>query len=203
MKRTTHLAHSSQPDARVPLYLQKTENQPFFKPARPFALPKVLVKTMMEGERKMVMISMDTNADPFFDQLIRFLNCNCQIAIEGSQSLEGAAPDADPDFLQKVDGVIAENLENEGFNCGELAKRLCCCEMQLYRKLKKLTALSPVNYIRSFRLRRSMAMLEQGKLTITEICYQVGFNSLEYFSRSFKKEFGLSPSAVRDAKLLE
>jgi len=100
-------------------------------------------------------------------------------------------------FLANVNAKIEENLCNEQFRVSDLARLLCCCEMQLYRKIKQFSKLSPVNYIRRYRLRRSLQNLQQSELPITQICYNVGFSSLEYFSRSFKKEFGICPSAVR------
>ncbi len=112
-----------------------------------------------------------------------------------------STPPTDPPlFLAVVDEKIEENLGNEHFRGGDLAKLLCCCEMQLYRKIKQLTQLSPANYIRRYRLHRSLMSLQESDLPISQVCFNVGFHSLEYFSRSFKKEFGLCPSAFRAGK---
>ncbi|MCF8243552.1 MAG: helix-turn-helix transcriptional regulator [Saprospiraceae bacterium] len=106
-------------------------------------------------------------------------------------------PAEQPALLETIDEKIEENLSNEKFRGSDLAKLLCCCEMQLYRKIKQLSNLSPANYIRRYRLRRSLGSLELTDLPISQICFNVGFRSLEYFSRSFKKEFGVCPSAFR------
>lgn len=106
-------------------------------------------------------------------------------------------------FLEHVNEKIEENLGNELFRGTDLAKLLCCCEMQLYRKLKQLSKLSPANYIRRYRLRRSLRSLQESDLPISQICFNMGFRSLEYFSRSFKKEFGICPSAIRSGQNVE
>lgn len=112
-------------------------------------------------------------------------------------------PAEKPVFLHEVDEQIEANLCNEDFKGSDLARLLCCCEMQLYRKIKQLAKLSPANYIRRYRLRRSLQNLQESDLPITQVCFNVGFRSLEYFSRSFKKEFGVCPSAFRTGQNVE
>ena len=97
-------------------------------------------------------------------------------------------------FLVSVNKVIEEHLGDEDFRPGCLSKKIFLCEMQLHRKLKKLANLSPANYVRKYRLQRSLSFLREKKLSVSEVCFRVGFRSLEYFSRSFKKEFGISPT---------
>lgn len=100
-------------------------------------------------------------------------------------------------FLKKVNKIIEENIDNEKFRPKELSRKVFLCEMQLYRKLKKFAGLSPANYIRKFRLLKSVSFLKKPGTSVSEVCYKVGFGSLEYFSRSFKKEFGMPPSSCR------
>jgi AraC-like DNA-binding protein len=68
---------------------------------------------------------------------------------------------------------------------------------QLNRKLKALVDQPAGTFIRSIRLQRSAELLNQTDKTISEICYEVGFNDQAYFSRAFKKQYGKSPSAFR------
>ncbi len=105
--------------------------------------------------------------------------------------------DTKDEFLKLVNGVIERHLDDENFRASCLSKVICLCGMQLHRKLKKRANLSPANYIRKYRLLRSRSFLQETHLSISEVCYKVGFRSLEYFSRSFKKEFGESPSQYR------
>ena len=105
--------------------------------------------------------------------------------------------DAEDEFLITVNATIEDHLDDENFRPKVLARKAFLCEMQLCRKLKKLANLSTANYIRKYRLLRSLSFLKKAHLSISEVCYKVGFRSLEYFSRSFKKEFGVCPSTFR------
>lgn len=97
-------------------------------------------------------------------------------------------------FLQKARNAIISNLDNSGFDADLLAHKLNMSRSQLYRKLKALTGKSSNLYIRSVRLTHARFMLHNTSLNISEIAYQCGFNNPAWFSRSFKEEFGISPS---------
>ena len=72
-----------------------------------------------------------------------------------------------------------------------------------YHKLKSLVDLSPSEYIRSIRLKRARALLKEKNKNISEVAYSVGFSNPKYFSTSYKKYYGQSPSAfVREISLL-
>jgi len=58
-----------------------------------------------------------------------------------------------------------------------------------------LTGKSPVEFIRSIRLKKAVYLLENSQLTISQICYEVGFNTPKYFTKLFKEEYNILPSA--------
>ena len=62
-----------------------------------------------------------------------------------------------------------------------------------YRKIKGLSDMSPNEYIRMLRLRKAAQLLVEGDLSVSEICYQVGFGTPSYFSKCFQKQFGVLP----------
>jgi AraC-like DNA-binding protein len=64
----------------------------------------------------------------------------------------------------------------------------------LIRKLHALVNLSPTAYLRQVRLKKAHQLLHTGAGSISEIGYQVGFNSLSYFSRCYREYFGILPS---------
>jgi AraC-like DNA-binding protein len=66
--------------------------------------------------------------------------------------------------------------------------------MQLFRKLKALTDQAPGDFIRIMRLKRAAEMLTQGAGNIAEVAFQVGFQDPSYFTKSFQKQFGQTPS---------
>jgi AraC-like DNA-binding protein len=66
--------------------------------------------------------------------------------------------------------------------------------MQLYRKLKALTGQTPNEFVRGYRLRQAADRLDAKAGTVAEIAYAAGFNSLSYFSKCFREQYGVSPS---------
>ena len=106
------------------------------------------------------------------------------------------------ELLKVINAEIDKNLDNENFKAVIIAKKVGLCSMQLYRRIKKLTQLSPANYIRIYRLHRSLSFLNSKKYSISQVGFMTGFRSLEYFSRSFKKEFGICPSEYRASVVL-
>ncbi|MEM6316720.1 MAG: helix-turn-helix transcriptional regulator [Bacteroidota bacterium] len=98
-------------------------------------------------------------------------------------------------FLEKLHGHIQTHLSDAKFGVDQLAKANHLSQMQLYRKLKALTGKTPSQFIRSYRLQKGLELLQKGQLTVSEIAYDVGFTDPSYFSRTFQKEFGRSPSS--------
>lgn len=100
-------------------------------------------------------------------------------------------------FLHKVHSVLEENLTNPQFSVEELANQLFISRMQLHRKLKAVSERTSSNYIRSFRLYKSKPLMSDPNLSISEVAWAVGFQDVNYYSKSFQKEFGLTPSEYR------
>lgn len=100
-------------------------------------------------------------------------------------------------FLHKIHSVIEENMNNSQFNVEELANQMHMSRMQLHRKLKAVSDRTSSNYIRSYRLHKSKPQLSDLNFTISEVAWAVGFNDVNYYSRSFQKEFGMSPKEYR------
>ncbi len=72
--------------------------------------------------------------------------------------------------------------------------------VHLYKKLLSITGKTPIEFIRTIRLKRAAQLLRESQLNISEVAYQVGFNNPKYFSKYFKEEFGMLPSAYQDKK---
>lgn len=100
----------------------------------------------------------------------------------------------DEQFLAKVTNIICERMENPDFDVPMLVDEIGMSQTVLYRKLKALTGLTIVDFIKTTRLKQAAAMLAQNKLGVAEVAYAVGFNDRKYFSKEFKKQFGQSPT---------
>lgn len=100
-------------------------------------------------------------------------------------------------FLQKLIKIVEENYSDEYFGSAELCRKVGLSRSQLFRKLKAITGRSITNFIRSIRLTKGRELLETTDKTVPEVAYESGFNSLNYFSKMFKEEFGISPNEIR------
>ena len=101
----------------------------------------------------------------------------------------------DEKFIRNALDVVEKNISNPDFSVEELSRELFMSRVALYKKLLALTGKTPIEFIRSIRLKRAAQLLGKSQLTIAEIAYKVGFNNPKYFSRYFKMEFGVLPSA--------
>ncbi|MHB1146786.1 MAG: hybrid sensor histidine kinase/response regulator transcription factor [Lutibacter sp.] len=107
----------------------------------------------------------------------------------------------DQQFLEKAIQHIKDNLENINFSVENLADKMCLSLSQLNRKLQALIDLAPGQLIRNIRLQRAAELIKQNTGSLSDICYQTGFNDQAYFSRAFKNQFGCSPSAYKKENL--
>lgn len=98
-------------------------------------------------------------------------------------------------FLEDVLHCIDNHLNDELFGVEVLCREIGVSERQLQRKLKAITNKSPNQLITSVRLHRAKELLQNPDYNIAEIAFQTGFSNPSYFSRIFKKEFGVSPSS--------
>lgn len=99
----------------------------------------------------------------------------------------------DRQFLQNATRLVEENLQNEQFTVETFGRELGLSRVHLYRKIKQLTGMSVSEFIRSVRLHLAVNLLRKGTHTIAEAAYEVGFSTPSYFSRSFKKQYQMSP----------
>ncbi len=99
-------------------------------------------------------------------------------------------------FLENVLEHIDDHLGDELFSVEALCREIGISERQLQRKLKAITNKSPIQLISSVRLHRAKELLLENEFNIAEIAYQTGFSNPSYFSKSFKREFGQTPSAL-------
>jgi DNA-binding response OmpR family regulator len=100
----------------------------------------------------------------------------------------------DEEFLKKLNSFLMDNISETDLNVERIAEIMRISVSTLYRKLKALTDLNSVEYIRLARLKKAAELLSEGNYRINEISYLVGFSSPSYFATSFQKQFGISPS---------
>ncbi len=110
--------------------------------------------------------------------------------------LKDKLTDIDDIFIKKAITFIQENIENSDYHAKHLAENMFLSKSQLYRKLKALSTFSTAIFIRKIRLQKAKELLETTNKTVSEVCYDTGFNEPSWFSKTFKQEFGFSPSEI-------
>lgn len=103
----------------------------------------------------------------------------------------------DEALVQKALQCVEENMDNSDYSVENLSRDLGLSRVHLYRKLQSITGQTPIDFIRSIRLKRAAQYLCGSQLNISEIADLTGFNTLKYFNKHFKEEFGMTPTAYR------
>ena len=100
---------------------------------------------------------------------------------------------ANETFLKRSMEIIEANICQTQFGIVPFAKELGMSQAQLYRKMISAAGVSPNDFVRHYRLKRAAELLEQKTGNVSEVAFQVGFNSLSYFSKCFRDKFGTTP----------
>lgn len=103
----------------------------------------------------------------------------------------------DSGFIRRATEMVVHHLDQESFSGNELADHLHLSREQTHRKLKQHTSLSTGKFIRYIRLLKACVYLIEGKYSIAEISFKVGFDSPTYFNKCFKEELGISPGEIK------
>lgn len=104
----------------------------------------------------------------------------------------------DEELLKKAFRIVEENISNEQFDIPLFCTELGVSRTMLFLKIKAWTNYTPNEFIHEIRLKRAAQLLEQNKLTVSEISYKVGFNNPKYFSKCFQKKYGETPTQFAD-----
>jgi ligand-binding sensor domain-containing protein/signal transduction histidine kinase/DNA-binding response OmpR family regulator len=126
------------------------------------------------------------------ENLMRFYRNLFSNTSNGSTAQDMASPDEK--FLHSIYDILKAHLDKTDFNVNELSDALNMSRSLVYKKIKMLTGLSPVEYIRTLRMQEAAKLLKSRKYKVFEVAYMVGFSDAKYFRQCFTKEFGYSPS---------
>ena len=101
----------------------------------------------------------------------------------------------DQDFITNAENIIMSSIMDTAFTVNNLNEAIGMSRTSLYMKFKSLIGMSPQDFVIHTRLKFAKKLLLQGQMTIKEISYKSGFSSPKYFSTSFKKLYGETPSS--------
>lgn len=100
----------------------------------------------------------------------------------------------DQKLLKKAILVVEANISDRLFSVEKMADEMNMSRTSLHRKIKTITGFAPGELIRSIRLRKAARLIANRADSVTQIAQLVGFDDYSYFSKSFKKHFGVSPT---------
>lgn len=100
----------------------------------------------------------------------------------------------DEQFVQRVMKIMETQMENSELTVDEFAQELGMGRTVFYQKIKGLFGISPIDFIREMRIKRAKQLIESGEYNVSSIAYMTGFNDPKYFSKCFKKKYGVKPS---------
>ncbi len=102
--------------------------------------------------------------------------------------------DLDQEFLIKVTDIVKQHLDHE-FNVDTLCGKLHMSRSSFYNKIKVLTGISPSDFVRQIRMNEAALLLKSRKYTVAEVSDKLGYGDPKYFTDTFKKHYGVTPSA--------
>lgn len=109
-----------------------------------------------------------------------------------------ALPPQDENLLRSLFCKLEENWQDAGFDVADYCKAMAMSNSQLYRKTISLTGLSPNLLLKEFRLEKAKELMKKQRYSIAQITFESGFTSASYFTKCFKKKYGLLPMAYLD-----
>ncbi len=166
-----------------------TSNGTLYRTAIPLR-PKV-------GEEEMGIKSINSSTIPqFYAEIQKRLRSHFTEAEKHIATLEQSRP-KEAAFMQRINVLIQVNLEDENFDTDALCKAMSLSRTQLFRRLKSLIRQAPANYIRTIRLQKAKELLETTDLTVGEVVFKTGFQTLSHFTNIFQKQYGVLPSVFR------
>jgi signal transduction histidine kinase/CheY-like chemotaxis protein/AraC-like DNA-binding protein len=104
----------------------------------------------------------------------------------------------DQKFLDDLTALMEKNMDNGNLVVDDLVSEMGVSRSVFFKKLKTLTGLAPIEFIKEMRVKRAAQLMTSGQYNMTQISYMVGINDPRYFSKCFKQFFGLTPTEYKD-----
>ena len=116
--------------------------------------------------------------------------------IENNKKIDSS----DEIFIFQFISLLETSYAKTDISVEKLSEELNISRVHLYRKIKEISGLTPVDYLRNFRLSKAVELLDKRRFSVSEVAYQTGFSSPAYFSKCFKDVFNMTPSEYMEKK---
>ncbi|MDE5786399.1 MAG: helix-turn-helix domain-containing protein, partial [Duncaniella sp.] len=103
-------------------------------------------------------------------------------------------------FIEESVNYLNANLDNPALVVEDLARNAAMSRTAYFNRMKQITGLSPVDFIKQMRIKRAMSLLDDGNISIADVAYRAGFTDPKYFSRCFKAEMGMTPTQYLESR---
>lgn len=170
-------------------------------------IPIILLTALGEDERKIEGYNFgadDYIVKPFkFDLLLSRVNNMLKTREQLRRIYDKSTPVnhefgvKDP-LLSHMEALLVNHFRFRNFTIPEIAEMMNMTTPKLEREIKKLTGMTPIQYVNDFRLHKAKDMLIQGEKSIFEVSHSLGFKSLSYFGKAYKEKFGVAPSKTAE-----
>ena len=131
----------------------------------------------------------------------KLLNSGWKAADDKKENNDIKMPEMSPSdqkFMNKLIELMESRIDNSDLIVDDLVKDMAVSRSVFFKKLKTLTGLAPVEFIKEIRINKAIKLIESGEFSITQVAYMVGINDPRYFSKCFKQKMGMTPSEYRD-----
>ena len=118
---------------------------------------------------------------------------------EGKEASPALSPN-DRKFMDKVMETIEKHLDNGDLMVEDIANEVNMSRSVFFKKLKTLTGLSPVEFLKEIRMKRAAQLIETDEYSMAQIAYMVGLNDSHYFSKCFKRQYGITPTEYKESR---
>lgn len=119
-------------------------------------------------------------------QRVKFSSQLTAMPVESNAPIEN-------EFIQKIITLAEAQISNPDFDVEMICRHVAMSQTVLYKKLKALTNLNLNDIIKEVRFKKAAELIREQKYTVYEVADRVGYNDTKYFSREFKKHFGVTP----------
>ncbi len=126
------------------------------------------------------------------DETLPRIRATLQIPEEDQEATDAVAQE-DKAFTDRLYAIFQQRMADEKFNVNILATQMGMSRSQLFKRVREVTGESPKQLLNKIRLQSAEKLLQEGNMTVSEVADATGWNSVSYFSKSFKRRFGHSP----------